>query len=318
MVTSDGYWYDSNMATEEAAGVGGGSGGLIGVGAIVANGLYGEQHDLPDLLHCELISARSRRHGWELRAHRHPRLHQVLVLDRGGGTAELEGGRQALGERRAVNVPAGVVHSFTFHPGTDGWVITLATELVDDVLRHDGHLRAALARPSVLPADDQLLGLASELAAEHDGPPRPATSPLMLRSLAGMVLAVLARTGEQGDDRRRADIDTRLAHFLTLLEEHVSDRWPVARYAAELGVSPTHLSRISRAATGKPASRLIDDRVVLEARRSLAYTDLPVAAIGAGLGFTDPAYFSRVFRRVVGRSPRAFRAGLSRSASERS
>jgi AraC family transcriptional activator of pobA len=55
-------------------------------------------------------------------------------------------------------------------------------------------------------------------------------------------------------------------------------------------------------------SRLIDARVMREARRNLAYTNLSVSTIAYTLGFTDPAYFSRVFTRALGLSPRAFRA----------
>jgi AraC family transcriptional activator of pobA len=47
-----------------------------------------------------------------------------------------------------------------------------------------------------------------------------------------------------------------------------------------------------------------------EARRNLAYTNLSIASIAYTLGFTDPAYFSRVFTRDAGISPKAFRAQI--------
>nr|HPG62586.1 helix-turn-helix domain-containing protein [Casimicrobium sp.] len=55
---------------------------------------------------------------------------------------------------------------------------------------------------------------------------------------------------------------------------------------------------------------LIDERIVREARRNLAYTQLQIATIADTLGFNDAAYFSRVFTRVTGVSPRQFRAQL--------
>ena len=90
------------------------------------------------------------------------------------------------------------------------------------------------------------------------------------------------------------------------------DQWTVADHARALRVSPTHLSRVVRAATGAPASRLIGARVMREARRHLVYTSLPVATIAYALGFADPAHFSRVFSRAEGQSPRAFRAQMAR------
>ena len=81
-------------------------------------------------------------------------------------------------------------------------------------------------------------------------------------------------------------------------------------YAAALSITPTHLSRIARTATGQAASQLILERIVREARRNLVYTNLPVSTIAFALGFNDPAYFSRIYTAATGRSPRAFRAQL--------
>ena len=78
-------------------------------------------------------------------------------------------------------------------------------------------------------------------------------------------------------------------------------------YARNLAVTPTHLSRVTRAATGLSASRLIEERIIREARRNLVYTNLPISTIAYELGYDDPAYFSRVFSRATGMSPRAFR-----------
>jgi AraC family transcriptional activator of pobA len=62
---------------------------------------------------------------------------------------------------------------------------------------------------------------------------------------------------------------------------------------------------------------LIEARLMREARRQLAYTSLPVSTIAYTLGFGDPAYFSRVFGRVEGLSPRAFRERLVAGAPPR-
>ena len=80
-------------------------------------------------------------------------------------------------------------------------------------------------------------------------------------------------------------------------------------------MSPTHLNRLTRAATGDSALHLIEARTLGEARRNLAYTNLSIATIAYALGYADPAYFSRVFTRDAGVSPRAFRAQLSGDAA---
>jgi AraC family transcriptional activator of pobA len=65
--------------------------------------------------------------------------------------------------------------------------------------------------------------------------------------------------------------------------------------------------------TGKPPMRLVHERVLLEAKRSLTYSNLGIAAIGYDLGFLDPGYFSRFFAQRVGESPAQFRLRTARA-----
>src|SRR6478609_12041866 len=76
--------------------------------------LFGDATDLPDVVHCETIAARSVLHEWEFSPHRHARLHQILLIESGGGQATLEGRIHTLRPMRAINVPAGDVHGFRF------------------------------------------------------------------------------------------------------------------------------------------------------------------------------------------------------------
>ncbi|SFI09559.1 AraC family transcriptional regulator, transcriptional activator of pobA [Bradyrhizobium sp. Gha] len=89
--------------------------------AIRVYNLFGEAGDLPDVVHCETIAARSVLHDWTLAVHRHARLHQVLMIERGGGEATLDGRVVPLKPMQIVNVPVGHVHGFRFVPGTEGW-----------------------------------------------------------------------------------------------------------------------------------------------------------------------------------------------------
>lgn len=95
--------------------------------------------------------------------------------------------------------------------------------------------------------------------------------------------------------------------FQRQVERDFRRRLRVADYAARLGVTPGHLNALCRATLHTSAGAWIRARVALEARRLLLYTDLTAAQIGHRLGFDDPAYFSRFFRRETGVSPSEFR-----------
>lgn len=282
--------------------------------AIRTYSLFGESAELPDVLHCETIAARSALHDWELAPHRHARLHQLLLLRAGGGRAHLEGRDVALAPPALVNVPVGDVHAFAFEPGTDGWVLTFAAELLDQLVAGGSAERRVLGRSAVLPADTAVVALAAQIAAEHDG--RAPARALLLRGLSATLLALtLRRLSQQEPARRDAAGSRLLQRFEALIDAHHAQQHSVAAYARALAVSPTHLSRVVRTATGAPASRLIEARLMREARRLLAYTNLQVTTIAYTLGFADPAYFSRAFARAEGLPPREFRARLDRASA---
>ncbi len=274
--------------------------------AVVNCNLYGEAGDLPDVVHCETIETRSRLHNWELGRHRHGRLHQILLVERGGGTAHLEGRTSPLSAMTGVNVPIGSIHGFTFEPETEGWVVTLAAKTMDDTLDRTDPLHRAVGRPALFRATEEIRSVMRSIFEEYDG--RAFGRAQMLRSQSGILLALVARGLQSGRPASEAlGIDPRFVGFERLIEERFTEHWSVSDYADELGMTPTHLSRLARAATGQPASRVIEERVIREARRNLVYTELSVSVVAYALGFSDPAYFSRLFKRATGMSPRRFR-----------
>ena len=107
----------------------------------------------------------------------------------------------------------------------------------------------------------------------------------------------------QGPVRRR-----HIAHaFRELVEKRFRHSRRVSDYAAELGVSHTHLNRVCREVFGQPPLALIEQRLALEARRQLLFTTLSIKQIGAQLGYDDPAYFTRFITRLFGASPAKLR-----------
>jgi len=268
--------------------------------------LFGEARDLPDVVHCETIAARSVLHEWEFAAHRHARLHQILLIERGSGHATLEGRTHRLPPMRVVNVPVGHVHGFSFKRGTQGFVLTMAVEMLDEVLTPAEGLRRVLAQSSVVRGTAPMRHAMAQIFAEFAG--RNFARAHLLRALSAAMIGLVARemADKEGTPEGSATTDL-FRRFEALLEQNFRKHWAVSDYAAALAITPTHLSRLARAATGHAASHLILDRIIREARRNLVYTNMPVATIAYALGFNDPAYFSRLFAGATGVSPRGFR-----------
>lgn len=100
-----------------------------------------------------------------------------------------------------------------------------------------------------------------------------------------------------------------VSRFRQLIERDAVRRHGIADYASELAVTPGHLSVLCTQYAGQRAKRLLDHVLVSRACRMLLYTDESVARVGVSLGFEDPSYFSRFFRRETGQTPKEFRNG---------
>lgn len=277
---------------------------------LLAQGLFGESTQLPDVMHCETIAARSALHDWELAPHSHAHLHQVMLVESGSGTAHLVGRQIPFGDGTLMNVPPGVAHALRFSPDTQGFVVTLAEEILELILAGAGDVRHTLGQPTVCQAPPDMADVMQRIWHEFNGLAHARA--LMLRGLCATLLGLVVRQlAPLGASPTAQDKGHVLLRFEALLHKHFLEHWGVADYAQAMSVSPTHLSRVVRAATGAPASQMIHARLIREARQRLAYTNLRVSTIAYSLGFVDPAHFSRVFARDTGMSPREFRRMLS-------
>ena len=77
-------------------------------------------------------------------------------------------------------------------------------------------------------------------------------------------------------------------------------------YADLLHITPKHLNRVSNEVLDKTATQIITDRVLLEAKRLLASRKYTVSEVANELGYIDYSYFSRVFKKNLGMSPKGF------------
>lgn len=285
--------------------------------AISHYALYGElrSDQDPDFVHIEDISARSILYEWRIRPHTHKGMFQLLVLRTGRTKVWLDESVSEVEAPCAVVIPSGVVHGFDFEPDTAGQVVTVADALV--AATHDRGMReqfkALQMKPTVIDfardpeqfarIEATLLHMDKEFQWPQPG--RAAMLEWLFRILLLTIRRQLDRQEVQVENRGgRLDAFNR---FRQLVEDHYQEHWGIAQYADALAMTRATLNRLCRGLAGKGALELIQDRLVLAARRHLIYTDASVEAVAYGLGFQDPAYFSRFFKRRTGMAPGQFR-----------
>lgn len=108
-----------------------------------------------------------------------------------------------------------------------------------------------------------------------------------------------------------------VAEFVRLAEAHCRDRWRLTDYARALHVSAGHLRATCVRVTGDPPVRLIQERLLREAKRRLLGSAQPIGAVARELGFDDAAYFSRLFHAKTGLSPQQYRLSFRQNAASK-
>jgi AraC family transcriptional activator of pobA len=278
--------------------------------------LYGEAQTAVsrEFIHIEEISARSAARNWQIDTHTHEGLLQVLFVFSGTARVRLDSLEQDYEPPLAVVIPPGVIHAFKFMPQTEGCVLTLDSAGLasqsEDATQMFAVLRGAAEVIHLSGEDGQasrrIRGLLDQIEAEFHAP--GAASVRLQVWLVRALLLLLVRARLRADQSTDGSGNRLMENFRQLVEAHYADHWPVETYAAALNLTESRLNRLSRKLSGQTAFALTQERLLLEARRKLIYTATPVSQLAYELGFSDPAYFCRFFKKLSGQAPSSFRA----------
>ncbi|MFU8811644.1 MAG: helix-turn-helix domain-containing protein [Balneolaceae bacterium] len=131
----------------------------------------------------------------------------------------------------------------------------------------------------------------------------------MLRILLKRFIILCTRIAKEqllGHHNRQGDIDL-IRSFNLLVEEHFREVKSVSEYAKMLNKSPKTVANIFSKNADQSPLEVIHQRVITEAKRLLLYTDKAVKEIGLELGYTDPAQFSKLFKKETGMTTTTFK-----------
>jgi AraC-like DNA-binding protein len=241
--------------------------------------------------------------------------HDILLVTRGRGAFLLDGERHRVAPGVALFTLPGQVREWRVPAGLDGACLFFTREFVSETFSDPRFLdqfayfaperpsaRLALGPPERRAFLGRFRAMQREIAALRDDAPE-ALRALLYEALVLLNRWYAARHGEA----RPAAPGGLVEDLRRLVERDFARRHRVADYAAELGISPGHLSARCRSRLRTSAGGLIRARITLEAKRLLLYTDLTAAQVADELGFDDAAYFARFLRREAGAPPSRLR-----------
>ncbi|MFF3201697.1 helix-turn-helix domain-containing protein [Streptomyces sp. NPDC002962] len=244
--------------------------------------------------------------------------HVVMLFDDGPVRHMIDFAEHEARAGDVLWIRPGQVHRFSKSSGYRGTVLTMQPGFLPRAAVEAAGLYRYDLPPLLHPDERQLAGLRAALTylrGEYDDGGAGGTLPLslhtaVLRHALTAFLLRLAHLAASSAEAARGRADTTFTLFRDAVERDFATNHSVSAYADALGYSRRTLVRAVRAATGETPKGFIDKRVVLEAKRLLAHTDLPIGRVGAAVGFPDPANFSKFFQLHTGNTPVAFRAEL--------
>lgn len=267
-------------------------------------------------LHSETLSQRSRLHNWEISLHRHEALFQVFLLHKGEGELLGASERRAFSSPCAIYIAPGSPHGFRYSHDAEGLVLTVLEDRLPFIRAADPAIAEFLAEPRIVPMppeshEERLIADLALRIHEEFMVLRPGSNMLLDAMTTELVLRlarlVVLGTEHEGSASSRERDRQRMNRLASLLALHCREHQPVGFYAEKLGLSVAHLNRIARREARASVQELAALHLVRAARRELVFTPTPVAGIAYSLGFQDPAYFNRFFKRETGKTPGQYR-----------
>ncbi len=240
---------------------------------------------------------------WRVEAMRSISEPMLLWFTKGQGRITIAGVTRGYTSHNCIFIPAGVMHGFDVGPQVFGTAVFFGRDTALTLPRTAQHLRIRET------FQQQELNITLDNIQRELESDSPAHDRAALHHLGLLGVWLERQVAKQSPaDQPRSDAARKLvARYTALLERDFRSGMGVGDFAAALGVTATHLSRCCNLTCGKPASSLLQDRRIFEARKLLSETRLPVGQIAGNLGFASPAYFTRAFQHLTGQSPSAFR-----------
>ena len=248
--------------------------------------------------------------------HRH-NFQEMFIVQSGHGRHAIDGEAIALQPSSVSLISKGQVHIVEHLTDFTGWIIRFSDDFLPAGIAAQPWpdptiLFNQLSRSHTLtipPVD--LLDLSSVLdLIEYEWTlPDTGERQNLLRHLLAVLIMRLERIYQNvpATTQHEREAYRIYQQFMALLEDQFARHHDVQHYASALQLPPIRLSRVLGRIIGKSTKQVIDERIVLEAKSYLHYTDLSITEIAMTLGYSDLFHLSKTFKRLTGIAPQAFR-----------
>lgn len=263
--------------------------------------------------YAERLSEHIRRHHITTHPHKHD-FYLVVLFTKGRGTHEIDFNSYPVAPGSLFLLNPGQTHIWHVSKDTEGYIFFHTREFYDSAFSrrqlHDYPFFSSVHHSPLLGSKinkQKLISFFSGLLEEYKAQ-RPDKDE-KLPALVHLLYLELARLYQDSGTSTNENYRIRFREFENLLDSNFKKLKLPREYSEKMNITERHLNRITRFCVNKSPSALILERVILEARRILTHNNPSIASVADHLGYSDQSYFSRLFKKQTGQSPKGFMTG---------
>lgn len=228
--------------------------------------------------------------------------YEIIWFQKGSGTHYVDFNQYAIAPGTIFFISPGQIHSFDTKHDQEGYVLKICAELFDDFVS----LSCVTVQDKDSAALEMLIGAMQEELKKEDSLGHREALHALVKLFVIMVRRSYAGMNPSAPNPHKVSYKAFL-NFRKLIEENYCRLHTVKDYASLLNVSSKTLTLYVNECSKYSPLEMINNRIILEAKRLLRYSVLSVKEIAFRLGFEDPSYFAKFFKRLVKQSPADYR-----------
>jgi AraC-like DNA-binding protein len=242
--------------------------------------------------------------------------YQLILIVDGNGKIRIDSFEYMLRPRSLFTIAKGQIEVLCCEQGTSGYIVIFSDDYFH---RHSDDIKWISSLKQFNPQVDsfngnlsrteylEILNIILEIDLELKGEDNFAREEIVFNLLKMLIIKSERVSRTQDSDENDTGGAYYISEFKKKLEENFFHSRMVSFYADSLSITPKKLNQVAYISCGKPAKQMIEERVMLEIKRLLIYSDQTIKEIGFSLGFTDPTNFNKYFKKYTDITPADFR-----------
>jgi AraC-like DNA-binding protein len=246
--------------------------------------------------------------------------YHILFITKGTGNHYIDFRPYRYSEGSMLFISKGQVHAFEMRPDTDGFLILFTEAFLSKNLIHSDilsfyrlynyHLHLPIMQPEEMGKND-FFHMIREIHEEYHYSDEFAKEEILRLLLKLLLLKAERIKHTLIPKEKNSEWFIRFGVFRNQLESHFTETRNAVQYAKMMNISYKHLNEVCKSVTGATAKAFIDKFVVLEIKRHLAMSDIPIKELTYQLGFDEPTNLVKFFKKHTGHAPSHFRKILT-------